>query len=129
MHELWRLELSDGQREQLETLAASHRGEMEAHAPRAESLHAALETLWSAAELDGEAILARTAELSELHKQMDQTRARHRIAVLSLLTAEQRSELARRIEERRESFDRRDGPPMMRGPRPERGPRGARRPF
>ena len=53
-----------------------------------------LQQLWMADELDEEAIVAKSKEISALRNQLEENMIRHRIAVTKVLTKEQRAKLS-----------------------------------
>jgi len=53
-----------------------------------------LRQLWLADELDEEAIVAKSKEISDLRSQMQEKRVRHRLGATKVLTKEQRTQLS-----------------------------------
>lgn len=77
-----------------------------------------LRNLWTADELDDEAILAQTKEISALRNQLQEKATRHRLDMAKVLTKEQRTQiLSMRLGRRSMGFGRQ-------GPRPGRESRG-----
>ena len=87
------LQLTDAQREQIRTIAETHRDEWKTLADRGRAAHQALMAVVAADELNESAIRAKSAEVAAVEADAAVARAHARAEVLQILTADQKSTL------------------------------------
>jgi Spy/CpxP family protein refolding chaperone len=86
-----RLDLTQEQREKLEPLQADLEKELLLLRNKIQVSALELQQLWMADELDEEAIMAKSKEISALKNQMEEKMIRHRLDLAKILTKEQRA--------------------------------------
>jgi periplasmic protein CpxP/Spy len=87
------LQLTDAQREQIRTIAQTHRDEWQTLADRGRAAHQALMAAVAADEINESAIRAKSAEMAAVEADAAVARAHARAEVLQILTADQKSTL------------------------------------
>jgi Spy/CpxP family protein refolding chaperone len=87
------LQLTDAQREQIRTIAETHRDEWKTLADRGRAAHQALMAAVAADEVNESAIRAKSAEVAAVEADAAVARAHARAEVLQILTADQKSTL------------------------------------
>ena len=87
------LELTDAQKDQLKTIADSHKDDWKALADRGRSARTALNAAVMADTLDEALIRQKSSEVAAVEADMAVARARARAEVFQILTAEQRARL------------------------------------
>lgn len=85
------LGLSADQQKQLADLKAKHEAQVEPLRAKMQAKRGELQALWSAQSPDRHAILAKQAEMDPLREQLRTAGADHKIAMLKVLTSEQRA--------------------------------------
>jgi Spy/CpxP family protein refolding chaperone len=88
-----RLGLSDAQRDQIKTIAATHKDEWKALAGRGRAAHMALDDAISADAVDEAAIRQKSAEAAAVDADVAVARAHAHGEVLQILTADQKAQL------------------------------------
>ncbi|MEO0025920.1 MAG: Spy/CpxP family protein refolding chaperone [candidate division WOR-3 bacterium] len=86
-------QLTDAQREQLQSLRIKHLKEILPLETEIRIRELELQTLWEADKLDSKAIIAKVKELSELRNKLELTRTNHRLEIAQLLTPQQRKQM------------------------------------
>ncbi len=86
-------QLTDAQREQLQSLRIKHLKEILPLETEIRIKELELQTLWEADKLDSKAIIAKVKELSELRNKLELTRTNHRLEIAQILTPEQRRQM------------------------------------
>jgi protein CpxP len=86
------LNLSDAQKEQIKTIAESHRDEWKALADRSRTAHEALQQAVSADTVDENLIRQRSADVAAVEADLAVARARAHAAVFQILTPEQKTQ-------------------------------------
>ena len=104
-----RIGLTDAQKEQLKTIAASHRDEWKALADRARTAHQALHDAVMADNVDEALIRSRSAEAATVEADIAVAAARARAEAWQVLTPEQRTELQQIQSQMRERMKARRG--------------------
>jgi Spy/CpxP family protein refolding chaperone len=87
------LNLSDAQKERLNSIKASHLNDMKALGDRAMTAHEALETAVTSATFDEATIRSRTSDVAAVEADIAVARARIRAEALQVLTPEQQAQL------------------------------------
>jgi len=87
------LQLTDAQREQIRTIAETHRDEWKTLADRGRAAHQALMAAVAADEVNESAIRAKSAEVAAVEADAAVARAHAHAEVLQILTADQKSTL------------------------------------
>ena len=85
--------LTDAQRDQIKTIAESHKDEWKALADRGRTAHMALDAAISADTIDEALIRQKSAETAAVDADMAVARAHARAEVFQLLTADQKAQL------------------------------------
>jgi Spy/CpxP family protein refolding chaperone len=88
-----RLGLTDAQKDQVKTIAESHKEEWKSIADRARTAHAALEDAVTSDAIDEGLIRQRSAEVGAVEADMAVARARAFAEVVQILTADQKAQL------------------------------------
>lgn len=86
-------QLTDAQREQLQSLRIKHLKEIMPLETEIRIKELELQTLWDAEKLDSKAIIAKVKELSELRNKLELTRTNHRLEIAQILTPQQRRQM------------------------------------
>ena len=87
------LNLTDAQRQQIRTIADSHRDEWKAFADRARPVHDALRQAITGGTVDDALIRAKSADLAAIEADMNVARAHVGAEVAQVLTADQKAKL------------------------------------
>jgi protein CpxP len=87
------LQLTDAQKDQLKTIADSHKDDWKALADRGRSARTALNAAVMADTIDEALIRQKSSEVAAVEADMAVARARARAEVFQILTAEQRAKL------------------------------------
>jgi protein CpxP len=87
------LNLTDAQKDQIKTLAASHKDEWKALADRARTAHEALNDAVTADAVDESLIRQKSADVAAVDADLAIARAHARTEVLQILTADQKAQL------------------------------------
>ena len=94
------LELTDAQKDQLKTIADSHKDDWKALADRGRAAHMALNQAVTADTIDENLIRQKSAEVGAVEADLAVARARARAEVFQILTAEQKAKLKERAAQR-----------------------------
>jgi protein CpxP len=87
------LQLTDAQRDQVKTIADSHRDEWRGLADRARTAHQALEAAVTGNAIDENLIRGKSAEVAAVEADMAVARAHAYAEVVQILTADQKAKL------------------------------------
>jgi Spy/CpxP family protein refolding chaperone len=105
-----RLNLTDSQKDQIKTIAATHKDEWKALADRGRAAHLALDDAIGADSVNEALIRQKSAEASAVDADMAVARAHAHAEVLQILTAEQKTQLkTMQAEMRKRMSEPRDG--------------------
>ena len=94
------LELTDTQKDQLKTIADSHKEDWKALAERGRAAHMALNQAVMADTIDEALIRQKSSEAAAVEADLAVARARARAEVFQILTAEQRAKVKERAAQR-----------------------------
>jgi periplasmic protein CpxP/Spy len=97
------LNLTDAQKDQIRTVAESHRDEWKALTDRARATHEALQQAVTADAVDEALIRQRSAEVAAVEADLAVARARAHAEVFRILTPEQRAQALEQAKQRRPS--------------------------